>query len=51
MNKVLMIVPAYNEELNLETVAEDIKNNFNEADILFINDCSMDNTLNVIKRI
>lgn len=46
-----MIVPAYNEELNLETVAEDIKNNFNEADILFINDCSMDNTLNVIKRI
>jgi glycosyltransferase involved in cell wall biosynthesis len=51
VNKVLMIVPAYNEELNLETVAEDIKNNFNEADILFINDCSMDNTLNVIKRI
>lgn len=51
MNKVIMIIPSYNEELNLEAVAEDIKNNFKEADILFINDCSKDNTLNVIKRI
>ncbi|WP_270508018.1 glycosyltransferase family 2 protein [Eubacterium limosum] len=51
MNKVLMIVPSYNEELNLKTVANDIKENFSEADILFINDCSKDDTLNVIKSI
>ena len=51
MNKVLMIVPSYNEELNLEIVANDIKENFSEADILFINDCSKDDTLNVIKSI
>lgn len=46
-----MIVPSYNEELNLKTVANDIKENFSEADILFINDCSKDDTLNVIKSI
>lgn len=51
MNKVLMIVPSYNEALNLKTVANDIKENFSEADILFINDCSKDDTLNVIKSI
>lgn len=50
-NRVLMIVPSYNEELNLKAVAKDIKNNFSEADILFINDCSKDNTLQVIKEI
>lgn len=46
-----MIIPSYNEELNLKTVANDIKENFSEADILFINDCSKDDTLNVIKSI
>lgn len=50
-NKILMIVPSYNEELNLKKVAKDIKENFSEADILFVNDCSKDNTLDVIQAI
>ncbi|MBC3796741.1 glycosyltransferase family 2 protein [Acetobacterium tundrae] len=49
--KVLMIIPAYNEAMNLENVVEDINSNFKEADILFVNDCSKDNTLEVIKKI
>ena len=49
--KVLMIIPAYNEAMNLENVVEDIKTNFKEADILIVNDCSKDNTLEVIKKL
>ena len=41
--KVLIIVPAYNEELNLKKVVKDIKKNCN-YDYLIINDCSTDNT-------
>ena len=46
---VLMIIPAYNEEMNLPSVFADIQKNFPEADILVINDCSTDNTVSVIK--
>lgn len=49
--KVLMIIPSYNEELNLKVVAQDIKQNFKDVDILFINDCSKDTTLDTIKEI
>lgn len=49
--KVLMIIPAYNEAMNLVDVVEDIKSNFKEADILIVNDCSKDNTLEVINKL
>ena len=49
--RVLMIIPAYNEAMNIEKVIDDIHNNFKEADILIINDCSQDNTLEVIQKI
>lgn len=49
--KVLMIIPAYNEGMNLGGVVTDIKENFSEADILIVNDCSKDNTLEVLKEI
>lgn len=49
--KILMIIPAYNEAMNLPNVVEDIKMNFKEADILIVNDCSKDNTLEVVKKI
>ena len=47
--KVLAIIPAYNEELNLKKVVEDIKKN-TEYDYVIINDCSNDNTLELCKK-
>ncbi len=44
--KTLIIVPAYNEELNIEKTISDIKNNTN-YDYIIINDCSKDNTKEV----
>ena len=51
--KIILIVPAYNEEENILKVCEMIKkyNDFNEQklDYIIINDCSTDNTLNILK--
>lgn len=49
--KILMVIPAYNEEMNLKAVIKDIKDNFSEVDILVINDCSKDSTLETAKNI
>ncbi len=42
--KILIIIPAYNEEKNIGSVISDIKNNLPSADIAVINDGSTDNT-------
>ncbi|MBU5591462.1 glycosyltransferase family 2 protein [Clostridium sp. MSJ-4] len=42
--KVLIIIPAFNEEKNLEKLVYDIKKHCNFCDILIVNDCSKDNT-------
>lgn len=44
--KTLIIVPAYNEELNIKNTIEDIKKNA-QYDYIIINDCSKDNTKKV----
>ena len=44
--KVLIIVPAYNEALNIEKTIQDIKEN-STYDYVVINDCSKDNTREV----
>lgn len=44
--KTLIIVPAYNEELNIKKTVENIKKE-TEYDYLVINDCSKDKTLKV----
>lgn len=44
--KVLIIVPAYNEELNIEKTIKDITTN-TEYDYVVVNDCSKDNTKEV----
>lgn len=49
--RVLVIIPAYNEEKNLANVIQDIQMNFCEADILVVNDCSTDSTAEIIKSI
>lgn len=47
--KVLIIVPAYNEALNIEKTIKDIKENTN-YDYVVINDCSKDNTKEVCEK-
>lgn len=47
--KVLIIIPAYNESENILKVIKEIKKDINYADILVINDCSTDNTEELVK--
>ena len=49
MKKVLLIIPAYNEELNIERTIKDVKTN-TEYDYIIINDCSKDNTKEVCEK-
>lgn len=44
--KVLLIIPAYNEALNIEKTVKDVTENTN-YDYIIINDCSKDNTKEV----
>ena len=46
--RTLIIVPAYNEELNIKKTIEDITSN-TKFDYIIVNDCSKDNTLEVCK--
>lgn len=47
--KILLIVPAYNEELNIEKTIKDINKNTN-YDYLIVNDCSKDKTKEVCEK-
>lgn len=47
--KILFVIPAYNEEENIEKVLNEIKKNVDYADILVINDCSKDNTKIIVE--
>lgn len=47
--KVLIIIPAYNEALNIEKTVKDVTENTN-YDYVVINDCSKDNTEEVCKK-
>ena len=37
-DRILFVIPAYNEEKNIEKVLKEIKSNVDYADILVIND-------------
>ncbi len=52
MQKILMSIPCYNEEkrLNIDVFVRELSNNSNLT-FLFVNDCSKDNTLQVILKI
>lgn len=47
--KVLVIIPAFNEEGNLERTIQDIQENAPEFDYVIINDCSTDRTLEICR--
>ncbi|MBQ4163514.1 MAG: glycosyltransferase family 2 protein [Turicibacter sp.] len=42
--KVLLIIPAYNEEKNIQRVIENLKVNLPDCDYVIVNDCSTDQT-------
>lgn len=42
--KVLLIIPAYNEEKNIQRVIENLKVNLPSCDYVIVNDCSTDHT-------
>lgn len=48
--KTLIIVPAYNEALNIEKTVKDIQENAKEADYIIVNDGSKDNTLEICRK-
>ena len=49
-DKILVVIPAYNESENIESVLIEIKKDINYADILVINDCSKDNTAEIVEK-
>ena len=46
--KILIVIPAYNEAENIEKVLNELKKDVHFADILVLNDCSKDNTEEVL---
>ena len=50
MNKILIIVPAYNEEESLRGVIQDLRGHVPQADILVVNDGSSDRTAAVARQ-
>ena len=46
--KVLVIIPAYNEQESIISVIDKLKKDYPKADYVVINDCSKDNTLEVL---
>lgn len=49
-DKLLVVIPAYNEAENIEKVLKEIKKDIKYADILVINDCSKDNTREIVEK-
>lgn len=49
-DKILFVIPAYNESENIEKVLNEIKNDAPFADVLVINDCSKDNTREIVEK-
>lgn len=47
MDRILIIIPAYNEEANIESVVDNLIKNYSQYDYLVINDGSKDNTLKI----
>lgn len=44
MNKVLVVIPAFNEEANIKTVVDELVNQYPQYDYLVVNDGSSDTT-------
>lgn len=49
-DKVLIVIPAYNEAENISNVLAGIKRHISYADAIVVNDCSTDNTEEIVKK-
>ena len=49
MAKLLVIIPAYNEEAAILTTLADLQTNCPEADWVVVNDCSRDGTRELLR--
>lgn len=49
MNKVLIVIPAYNEEANIENVVQELKEHYPQYDYVVVNDGSRDRTAEICK--
>ena len=47
MNKVLIVIPAYNEEANIENVVRELKDKYPQFDYIVVNDDLEDASLKV----
>lgn len=47
--KTLIIIPAYNEQENIKHVVDNLVNNYQQFDYVVINDCSVDNTKEILE--
>lgn len=50
MKKVLVVIPAYNEEKNIERVVENLVSNYQQYDYVVVNDGSTDGTRRVCRK-
>lgn len=52
MKKILCAIPCYNEEMNLASLIEDLRQNriMDQFDVVFVDDCSKDATGSIIVR-
>ena len=51
MKDLTVVVPAYNEEKNIEQTVSNINKAVKNCQMLVVNDCSRDNTLEVLKKL
>lgn len=49
MNKVLIVIPAYNEEANIENVVRELKEHYPQFDYVVVNDGSRDRTAEICR--
>ena len=47
--RILVMIPAYNEQDNILKTLEDLKTHFPEGDVVVINDCSRDETRKILE--
>ena len=49
MNKVLLVIPAYNEEANIKMVVDELVNHYPQLDYVVVNDGSRDRTAQICR--
>lgn len=50
MNQVILVIPAFNEEKNIQAVVENLIRNYPELDYVVINDGSTDGTEEILRK-